>query len=55
MRSGGRIAPSVEYDALRRLGVLPMVFVGLIEESAKLLAPLAVLLLWWNRRRATAW
>ena len=44
----------LEYDALRRLGVLPMVFVGLIEESAKLIAPLAVLLLWWNRRRSAS-
>lgn len=42
----------LEYGALRRLGVLPMLFVGLIEESAKLLAPLVVLIVWWNRRRA---
>lgn len=40
----------LEYDALHKLGVLPMIFVGLIEESAKLLAPLAALALLWRRR-----
>ncbi|MEQ3549257.1 PrsW family glutamic-type intramembrane protease [Pseudonocardia nematodicida] len=34
----------LEYDAQAELGALPMVGVALIEESAKLLAPLAVLL-----------
>ena len=35
----------LEYNTLQRLGALPMVGVGLIEEFAKLLAPAAVLLL----------
>jgi RsiW-degrading membrane proteinase PrsW (M82 family) len=39
-----------EYDTLRRLGVLPMVAVGLIEETAKLIVP-AALLLYLIRRR----
>jgi RsiW-degrading membrane proteinase PrsW (M82 family) len=43
----------LEYDTLRDLGVLPMVFVGLIEESAKLIVP-AVLLLVLRRYRAPA-
>ena len=38
-------AGTLEYDALHRLGALPMLFVGLIEESAKLVVPLLVLLL----------
>jgi RsiW-degrading membrane proteinase PrsW (M82 family) len=37
-------AGTLEYDTLRRLGTVPMLFVGLIEESAKLIVPLAVLL-----------
>lgn len=37
-------AGTLEYDALHRLGVLPMLLVGLIEESAKLIVPLVVLL-----------
>ena len=37
-------AGTLEYDTLRRLGALPMFFVGLIEESAKLVLPLVVLL-----------
>lgn len=35
----------LEFDALRSLGTLPMLGVALIEESAKLVAPLLVLLL----------
>lgn len=35
----------LEYDTLRDLKVLPMAAVGLIEESAKLIVPLLVLLL----------
>ena len=35
----------LEYGTLRRLGTLPMLGVGLIEEFAKLLVPVAVLLL----------
>ena len=38
-------AGTLEYDALHRLGALPMIMVGLIEESAKLIVPLLVLLL----------
>ena len=38
-------AGTLEYDTLRRLGALPMFFVGLIEESAKLVVPLLVVLL----------
>jgi RsiW-degrading membrane proteinase PrsW (M82 family) len=34
----------LEYDALRELGALPMVFVGLIEESAKLIVPVLLYL-----------
>lgn len=33
----------LEYDTMRDLGVLPMAGVGLIEESAKLIVPVAVL------------
>jgi len=45
------IAGLGEADALRHLGVLPTVLVGLIEEAAKLVVPLAVLL--FTRYRAT--
>jgi RsiW-degrading membrane proteinase PrsW (M82 family) len=33
------------------VAMLPMVFVALIEETAKLLVPAAVLAFWWRRRR----
>jgi protease PrsW len=36
-------AGTLEYDALHSLGALPMIVVGLIEESAKLIVPLIVL------------
>ncbi|MET7402924.1 PrsW family intramembrane metalloprotease [Dactylosporangium sp. NPDC005572] len=39
-----------EYDVLRDLGVLPMVFVGLIEEVAKLIVPGVVLFAVFARR-----
>lgn len=42
---GTVVAGSLEYDTLRRLGMLPMIFVAVIEESAKLIVPV-VLLLW---------
>ena len=42
-------AGTLEYDALHRLGVLPMIMVGLIEEGAKLVVPLAVLLVTRHR------
>ncbi|MCM4078456.1 PrsW family intramembrane metalloprotease [Paractinoplanes hotanensis] len=38
------VAGTGEYDTLRDLGVLPMVLVALIEESAKLIVPLILLL-----------
>jgi RsiW-degrading membrane proteinase PrsW (M82 family) len=45
-------AGTLEYDALRQLGALPMLFVGLIEEAAKLVVPLLVLLV--SRYRGAA-
>jgi RsiW-degrading membrane proteinase PrsW (M82 family) len=41
---GVATAGVLEYDTLRRLGALPMVGVGLIEEFAKLIVPAALLL-----------
>ncbi|MFG1673726.1 PrsW family glutamic-type intramembrane protease [Micromonospora sp. NPDC049282] len=40
----------LEFDTLRGLGVLPMVFVGLIEETVKLIVPVGILLLWRRYR-----
>jgi len=37
-------AGTLEYDTLHTLGALPMILVGLIEESAKLIVPLLLLL-----------
>jgi RsiW-degrading membrane proteinase PrsW (M82 family) len=37
-------AGTVEFDTLHRLNALPMVLVGLIEEAAKLIVPLVLLL-----------
>ena len=37
---GTIVAGSLEYDTLRRIGALPLLGVGLIEESAKLIFPL---------------
>ncbi|GAA2182421.1 PrsW family intramembrane metalloprotease [Brooklawnia cerclae] len=46
----GILAASIlEYDTLRGLGSVPMIFVGLIEEAAKLIVPLALYLLWRPR------
>jgi protease PrsW len=42
-------AGTLEYDALHRLGALPMIAVGLIEETAKLIVPLLVLVLGRHR------
>jgi RsiW-degrading membrane proteinase PrsW (M82 family) len=42
-------AGTLEYDVLRGLGALPMIMVGLIEEAAKLLVPLLVLIFTRNR------
>ena len=46
-------AGALEYGTLRRLGFLPMVGVGLIEEFAKLIVP-AVMLLLFRRNRHPA-
>ena len=43
-------AGTLEYDALHRLRALPMIMVGLIEESAKLIVPLLVLI--FSRHRS---
>ena len=40
---GTIVAATLEFDVLRDLGGLPMVFVGLIEETSKLLVPLVLL------------
>ena len=37
-------AGTLEYDTLQRLGAVPMIMVGLIEESAKLVVPVIILL-----------
>lgn len=42
----------LEYRTLLRLGTLPMLGVGVIEEAAKLIAPLVVVI--WTRHRAPA-
>jgi len=41
---GTVVAGTLEYDTLRGLGALPMLFVALIEESAKLIVPVVLLL-----------
>ncbi|MEU8424127.1 PrsW family intramembrane metalloprotease [Micromonospora sp. NPDC048835] len=40
---GTVVAGTLEYDTLRGLGTLPMLFVALIEESAKLIVPVVLL------------
>lgn len=47
-------AGTLEYGTLRRLGVVPMVAVGLIEEFAKLIVPAVLLLLLVRRNRHPA-
>ena len=37
------VAGTLEFDAARDLGGLPMIFVGLIEEASKLIVPAAIL------------
>src|SRR3954471_18379660 len=37
------VAGTLEYDALRGLGALPMLFVALIEETAKMIVPVILL------------
>jgi hypothetical protein len=41
---GTIVAATLEFDVLRDLGGLPMLGVGLIEETSKLLVPLALLI-----------
>ena len=43
-------AGTLEYDALHRLGALPMIIVALIEEAAKLIVPVLVLIFSSPRR-----
>jgi RsiW-degrading membrane proteinase PrsW (M82 family) len=50
---GTVVAGRLEYDTLRDLGVVPMLMVGLIEESAKLVVPAALLAMLWRRRHVT--
>jgi RsiW-degrading membrane proteinase PrsW (M82 family) len=50
---GVTTAGVLEYRTLVRLGVLPIVGVGLIEEAAKLIVPL-VIVLFWRRERHPA-
>ena len=44
------VAGRLEYDTMRDLGTVPMLAVGLIEEAAKLVVPMAILILWRRRR-----
>ncbi|RAY16589.1 PrsW family intramembrane metalloprotease [Actinomadura craniellae] len=46
---GTVVAGVVEYDTLRELGVLPALGIGLIEETAKLIVP--VIMLMWAIKR----
>ena len=41
---GTAAAGTLEYDTLQRLGTVPMIMVGLIEESAKLVVPVIILI-----------
>jgi RsiW-degrading membrane proteinase PrsW (M82 family) len=41
---GTVVAGTLEYDTLRNLGMLPMVLVAIIEEAAKLVVPVVLLL-----------
>jgi RsiW-degrading membrane proteinase PrsW (M82 family) len=41
---GAAVASVAEFDIMRRLGALPTLYIGLIEEAAKLLVPIAVLI-----------
>lgn len=47
---GTVVAGTLEYDALQRLGGLPMLVVALIEEAAKLVVPAAMLVVARYRR-----
>jgi RsiW-degrading membrane proteinase PrsW (M82 family) len=41
---GGSVASVLEFDTIQRLGGLPAVLIGLIEETAKLLVPIGMLI-----------
>jgi RsiW-degrading membrane proteinase PrsW (M82 family) len=47
---GAAAASVLEFDTMRRLGVLPTVYIGLIEEATKLLVPIAMLIFTRYRR-----
>ena len=49
---GTVVAGMLEYATLRRLGVMPMIIVALIEEAAKLVIPALILLSGRYRRPA---
>ena len=48
------VAGRLEYATLRDLGGLPTTAVGLIEEAAKLIVPLALLVILWRNRHDVA-
>lgn len=48
------VAGLLEYDTMRRLGTMPMIAVGLIEESAKLIVPVVLLLVARHRYQSVA-
>lgn len=48
---GTALASVWEYDTVQRLGGLPTVYIGLIEETAKLMVPVAILI--FTRYRST--
>jgi RsiW-degrading membrane proteinase PrsW (M82 family) len=45
------VAGQLEYETLRDMGALPMFFVAVIEECAKLIVPVVILIGLWRRRR----
>jgi protease PrsW len=47
---GAAVSSVLEFDTMRRLGGLPTVYIGLIEEAAKLLVPIAMLIFTRYRR-----
>lgn len=47
---GAAVASVLEFDTMRRLGGLPTVYIGLIEEAAKLLVPITMLIFTRYRR-----
>jgi protease PrsW len=49
---GTVVAGLLEYDTMRKLGGLPMLGIGVIEEASKLIAPLVLLLFLRQRSRA---